>query len=258
MSAAANGDLRALTLVPAIDLRGGSCVRLSQGDPNRETRYESDPVKQARAFVAAGALRLHVVDLDGAFGTGENMTALAEICRAIDIPVQTGGGIRTHADVAARLDAGAQAVIVGTLLIEQPILARALVVEYGARIIAGIDARGSQVAVRGWLNDGGRDRDELLRELREWGLERVIFTEIARDGMGTGYDLRALATVAEVSCMRVTASGGAHSLADLEALARETPVGVDHAIIGRALYEGTIDLRAALARFSAPDGNAEA
>lgn len=240
--------MRPLTLVPAIDLRGGCCVRLAQGDPERETRYEPDPVKQARAFVKAGAQRLHVVDLDGAFGTGENLAALRAVCEAVDIPVQTGGGIRSRSDVLARREAGASYAILGTLLIEQPEIARAVIAEFGDSIIAGIDARGGKVAVRGWLDDAGRDRNEVIAELRDWGVRRVIFTEIARDGMGTGYDLAALREVAKIG-LHVTASGGAHVIGDLEKLAEETPANVDHAIIGRALYEGTLDLKNALTGF---------
>jgi phosphoribosylformimino-5-aminoimidazole carboxamide ribotide isomerase len=151
---------RPLTLYPAIDLRGGHAVRLERGDPARETRYDADPVARARAFVAAGARALHVVDLDGAFGTGENQAALRAICAAVEVPVQTGGGIRSRADVRARLDAGAHAVVIGTLLVEQPDDARALAAEYGARIVAGIDARGDAVATRGWLAESGASRDD--------------------------------------------------------------------------------------------------
>ncbi len=238
---------RALTIVPAIDLRGGRCVRLERGDPNKERSYGDDPVARARAFVEAGALRLHVVDLDGAFGTGENLEALRAICAAVDVPVQTGGGIRRAEDVQTKIDAGASAVIVGTLLVEAPEVVRELAATYPGRIIAGIDARGDRVATRGWLADAERSRDELVCEVAGWGIDRVIYTEIARDGMGSGYDLAALAHVAGLSPMHVTASGGAKSLDDLCALAEQTPANVDHAIVGRALYEGTIDLREALA-----------
>lgn len=243
---------RALTIVPAIDLRGGRCVRLERGDPTRERSYDDDPVARARAFVDAGAQRLHVVDLDGAFGTGENLSALRAICAAIAVPVQTGGGIRTVADVQTKLDAGAAAVIVGTLLVEEPDLVRAIVAAFPGRIIAGIDARGDRVATRGWLADGERSRDDLVREVAAWGIERVIYTEIARDGMGSGYDLDALAHVASLTSMHVTASGGAKSLEDLRALADRTPANVDAAIVGRALYEGTLDLREALTALTAP------
>ncbi len=236
-----------LTIVPAIDLRGGRCVRLLYGDPARETRYDGDPVERARGFVAAGARRLHVVDLDGAFGTGENLAALRAICAAVDVPVQTGGGIRCAADARARFSAGAAFVVLGTLLAEAPSEARALLEAFGPRAIAGVDARGDRVAVRGWQSQAPLGRDRFVRDLAAWGFERLIYTEIARDGAGTGYDVAALAHVAKLVPLRITASGGAKTLADLETLARGTPANVDAAIVGRALYEGTLDLAAALA-----------
>ena len=238
--------MRALLLLPAIDLRAGKCVRLERGDPARETQYDDDPVARARAFVAAGARALHVVDLDGAFGSGENAVALAAICAAVDVPVQTGGGVRTPADVRARIDAGAAAVVLGTILIEDPDGARAIVAEYGERIVAGIDARGDRVATRGWQKDAGVLRDDLVRDVAAWGVRRIVYTEIARDGMGSGYDVAALAHVAALAPVRITASGGAKSLADLTALRAGTPPNVDAAIVGRALYEGTLDLAQAL------------
>jgi len=244
------GDRR-LTLYPAIDLRGGFAVRLERGDPARETRYDADPVARARAFVAQGARALHVVDLDGAFGTGENQAALRAICVAAGVPVQTGGGIRSAGDVEARLSAGAQTVVIGTLLVERPDDARAIVERWGDRIVAGIDARGDRVATRGWLAESATSRDELVRTVAAWGVARVVYTEIARDGMGAGYDVDALAHVAALSPMRITASGGARTLADLRALRDATPANVDAAIVGRALYEGTLDLGEALAACTA-------
>jgi phosphoribosylformimino-5-aminoimidazole carboxamide ribotide isomerase len=238
--------VRSLTLYPAIDLRGGFAVRLERGDPGRETRYDADPVARARSFVAAGARALHVVDLDGAFGTGENQGALRAICAAVDVPVQTGGGIRSAEDVRARLGAGADAVVIGTLLVEHPDEARAIVELYGERIVAGIDARGDRVATRGWLAESGVSRDELVRTVASWGVRRIVYTEIARDGMGSGYDVAALAHVAALAPLHVTASGGARTLDDLRALRDGTPDNVDAAIVGRALYEGTLDLQEAL------------
>jgi phosphoribosylformimino-5-aminoimidazole carboxamide ribotide isomerase len=238
--------MRELLLLPAIDLRGGKCVRLERGDPSRETQYDDDPVARARAFVAAGAHALHVVDLDGAFGSGENAVALQAICAAVDVPVQTGGGVRTLADVQARIDAGAAAVVLGTILTEDPGAARAIVAAFGERIVAGIDARGDHVATRGWQKDAGVSRDDLVRDVAAWGVRRIVYTEIARDGMGSGYDVAALAHVAALAPVRFTASGGAKSLDDLIALRDGTPGNVDAAIIGRALYEGTLDLSAAL------------
>ena len=242
---------RTLTLYPAIDLRGGHAVRLERGDPARETRYDADPVARARAFVTAGAQALHVVDLDGAFGTGENQNALRAICAAAGVPVQTGGGIRTVDDVRARFAAGAHAVVIGTLLVEQPDVARAIVAEWGERIVAGIDARGDVVATRGWLSESAVSRDELVRTVAAWGVTRVVYTEIARDGMGAGYDVAALAHVASLAPVQVTASGGARTLDDLLALRDGTPDNVDAAIVGRALYEGTLDLAEALAALRA-------
>jgi phosphoribosylformimino-5-aminoimidazole carboxamide ribotide isomerase len=236
-----------LLLLPAIDLRAGRCVRLERGDPAREKRYDDDPVARARAFVAAGARALHVVDLDGAFGAGENRTALHAICASVEVPVQTGGGVRTLDDVRERIEAGAAAVVLGTLLVEDPAAARAIVATYGERIVAGIDARGDRVATRGWQHDAGVSRDDLVRAVAGWGVRRIVYTEIARDGMGSGYDVAALAAVAALAPVRVTASGGAKTLTDLAALRAGTPENVDAAIVGRALYEGTLDLREALA-----------
>ena len=240
-----------MTIYPAIDLRGGQAVRLERGDSARETRYDADPVGRARAFVAQGARALHVVDLDGAFGTGENHAALRAICAAVDVPVQTGGGIRSAADVAARFEAGAHAVVIGTLLVEAPDAARALVARWGDRVVAGIDARGDVVATRGWLTGSAISRDDLVRTVAAWGVERVVYTEIARDGMGSGFDIAALAHVAALAPLRITASGGARTVADLVALRAGTPANVDAAIVGRALYEGTLDLGAALASLQA-------
>ena len=238
---------RTLRILPAIDLRGGFAVRLERGDPARETRYDADPVERARTFVAAGARGLHVVDLDGAFGTGLNRAALRAICAAVDVPVQTGGGIRTAEDVAARFDAGAHAVVIGTLLVERPDDARAIAARWGERIVGGIDARGDRVATRGWLAESGASRDDLVRTVAGWGIARVVYTEITRDGMGSGYDVAALAHVAGLAPLRITASGGARTLDDLIALRDGTPENVDAAIVGRALYEGTLQLGDALA-----------
>ncbi len=244
-------DVRRLEIVPAIDLRAGRCVRLLYGDPARETRYDGDPLERAREFARAGARRIHVVDLDGAFGTGENLAALRAICAGAGVPVQTGGGIRSAADAEVRFAAGASFVVLGTLLAEAPEVARAIVATHGERIVAGVDARGGEVAIRGWGTVANRSRDVFVSELVAWGIARIVYTEIARDGAGTGYDVAALAHVASLGNVRVSASGGAKTLADLRALANGTPANVDHAIVGRALYEGTLDVRDAIAAFAA-------
>ena len=236
-----------MLVIPAIDLRAGRCVRMEQGDPSRETTYDEDPVARARAFVAQGAKRLHVVDLDGAFGSGENLAAIAAIARAVDVPIQVGGGIRSAEHAAARFEAGAAEIIIGTLFVEDERIARQIVGRYGERVIAGIDARGREVAVRGWQERTPVDRDALVKRVAHWGVRRVIFTEIRRDGMGEGYDIEALREVAAAAEVRVTASGGAQSVADLQKLRAAAPPAVDACIIGSALYRGTIDLAAAIA-----------
>jgi phosphoribosylformimino-5-aminoimidazole carboxamide ribotide isomerase len=238
---------RSILIVPAIDLRNGRCVRLRQGDPLQEKIYDADPVARAKAFVRAGANRLHVVDLDGALGSGENLAALRAICAATGVSVQTGGGVRRPADIEARFTAGATEVIIGTLLVEDPPGARMLIERYRDRLIAGIDARGDRVATRGWQQQTHVSRDELVGDVARWGVERVIYTEIARDGTGSGYDLAALSHVAKLAPVRITASGGARTVDDLLALREGTPSTVDSAIVGRALYEGTIDLGEAIA-----------
>lgn len=235
-----------MVVIPAIDLRNGKCVRMHQGDPNRETQYDEDPVEQAKAFVSAGAKRLHVIDLDGAFGSGENVAAIASICGAIDVPVESGGGIRTLDQAKARLAAGAAEIVIGTLLVEEERSARNIIGALGEKVIAGVDARGDRVAVRGWQSEAVVNRDALIKRVASWGVTRVIFTEIGRDGTGKGYDIEALNAVARLAQIRVTASGGARTIDDLRSLKNQTPENVDSLIIGRALYENTIDLATAI------------
>jgi phosphoribosylformimino-5-aminoimidazole carboxamide ribotide isomerase len=236
-----------MRVVPAIDLRGGKCVRMKQGDPTTEVEYDGDPVERAKAFVDAGAQRLHVIDLDAAFGSGENLPAVARICQAVDVPVQTGGGLRAVKHAEDAFAAGASEIILGTLLVEDERLARNIVNRFPGKVIAGIDARGSQVATHGWQERTPVDRDALVRRVAQWGVSRIIFTEIRRDGMGEGSDIEALCAVANAAEVRVTASGGARSIEDLRELKRSVPITVDSCIIGSALYNGTIDLEAAIA-----------
>jgi phosphoribosylformimino-5-aminoimidazole carboxamide ribotide isomerase len=234
-------------VIPAIDLRAGRCVRMEQGDPSTERVYDSDPVERAKAFVEAGAERLHVIDLDGAFGAGENLSAIASICKGVDVPVQTGGGLRTVKHAEDAFAAGAAEVILGTLLVEDERLARYMINRFRERVIAGIDARGSQVATHGWQERTPVDRDALVRRVAQWGVSRIIFTEIRRDGMGEGYDIDALNAVANVAEVRITASGGARNIEDLNLLKRSVPMTVDSCIVGSALYKGTLDLKTAIA-----------
>lgn len=236
-----------MLVIPAIDLRGGRCVRMQQGDPTTESTYDGDPVERAKAFVDAGAQRLHVIDLDGAFGSGENLAAVAAICGAVDVPVQTGGGLRNVTQAEAAFAAGAAEIILGTLLVEDERVARNIVGRFAGKVIAGVDARGNQVAIHGWQERTPVDRDALVRRIAQWGIGRVIFTEIRRDGMGEGYDIDALNAVASAADVSVTASGGARNIDDLQTLKGSVPARVDSCIVGSALYKGTIDLKEAIA-----------
>ncbi|HEY8314997.1 MAG TPA: HisA/HisF-related TIM barrel protein [Candidatus Baltobacteraceae bacterium] len=236
-----------MLVIPAIDLRGGKTVRMQQGDPSRETTYDGDPIARAKSFVAAGAKQLHVIDLDGAFGSGENHEAIARICRAVDVPVQTGGGIRTLKHAQSRIDAGAAYVILGTLLVEEERVARYVIGQLGDKVLAGIDARGTMIATRGWQERTPVNRDALVKRVAQWGIARIIHTEIGRDGTGEGYDIDALTEVAHDAEILVTASGGASTLEHLRELKAKAPSSVDSAIVGRALYEGTLDLAEAIA-----------
>lgn len=239
-----------MLVVPAIDLRGGKCVRMRQGDPTTEVEYDGDPVERAKAFVDAGAQRLHVIDLDAAFGSGENLIAVERICRSVTVPVQMGGGLRAVKHAEEAFAAGASEIILGTLLVEDERLARHIVSRFPGKVIAGIDARGSQVATHGWQERTPVDRDALVRRIAQWGVSRVIFTEIRRDGMGEGYDIDALNAVANAAEVKVTASGGARNLDDLRELKRSVPVTVDSCIVGSALYNQTLDLETAIASLS--------
>ncbi|HTU81651.1 MAG TPA: 1-(5-phosphoribosyl)-5-[(5-phosphoribosylamino)methylideneamino]imidazole-4-carboxamide isomerase [Candidatus Acidoferrales bacterium] len=236
-----------MLVIPAIDLRAGKCVRMEQGDPNTERSYDGDPVERAKAFVDEGARRLHVIDLDGAFGSGENIAAVESICSAIDVPVQVGGGLRAVKHAEGAFNAGASEIILGTLLVEDERLARHIISRFPGKVIAGIDARGSQVATHGWQERTPVDRDALVRRVAQWGVSRIIFTEIRRDGMGEGYDIDALNAVANAAEVKITASGGARNIDDLLELKRSVPLTVDSCIVGSAFYKGTMNLGEAIA-----------
>ena len=236
-----------LELYPAIDLRDGRCVRLYQGDYGRETVYGEDPVAQALAFEAEGAAWIHVVDLDAA-RTGEplNRPVVATIAAAVSVPVQTGGGVRDEAAAEALIDAGVARVVLGTAALEHPDLVRRLAPRFPVAV--GLDARGREVAVRGWEEGSGRDLLDVAREFADAGVAALVVTEIGRDGTLQGPDLEGLAAVLDATEIDVIASGGVGSLDDLRAL-DELEVGgrrLAGAIVGRALYEGAFTLTAAL------------
>ena len=235
-----------MILYPAIDLKDGACVRLLRGDMAAATVYGEDPAAQAAAFAAAGCGWLHVVDLDGAFaGRPENAGAVAAILAAVDVPVQLGGGIRDRATIERWIEAGVARVILGTAAVEDPALVRAAAAAHPGRIAVGLDARGGRVATRGWAEETGAEATGLARAYEDAGIAAIIYTDIERDGAMQGPNVAATAALARAVDVPVVASGGVSSLADLEAL--RDAGGIAGAISGRALYDGALDLRAALA-----------
>lgn len=234
-------------LFPAIDLRGGRCVRLYQGDYGRETVYGDDPVAQALAFAAAGAPWIHVVDLDAA-RTGEptNREAIAAIAAAVDVPVQTGGGIRSREAAEVLFDAGVARVVIGTAALDDPGLVRDLAADQ--RVAVGLDVRGTEVAVHGWTEGSGRQAAEVAAEFAASGVEALIVTQIARDGTLEGPDVEGLAAMLAETEIDIVASGGVGNLSHLSLLAelRSDDRGVVGVIVGRALYEGAFTVEEAL------------
>jgi phosphoribosylformimino-5-aminoimidazole carboxamide ribotide isomerase len=237
-------------LYPSIDLRGGQCVRLRQGDFEAETVYDADPLQVARDFAAAGTRWIHVVDLDAA-RTGEpaNVTIIETICSTVPSRVQVGGGIRSAEVAGEFLAAGAARVVIGTSAIEHPDVVDELTTMHPGQIAVGLDARGREVAVRGWTQGTGVDLVERARELETSGASALIVTEIGRDGTMAGPDLEQLGAVLEATHLPVIASGGVGALSDLTAL-RQLRVGerrLAGAIVGRAIYEGRFGVAEALA-----------
>lgn len=234
------------TLYPAVDIKGGRAVRLTQGRADRETVYDDDPVAAATRFVEQGATWLHVVDLDAAFeGEPRNRHLIADIVAATGVPVQASGGVRTLDDLAASLDYGASRVVIGTMALEDPDLVRRAVEEHGDKVAIGLDADGTTLRARGWTSESG-DLFTALRRFTQMGVARFVFTDIGRDGMLAGPNLERLREVADATTAHVTASGGVASLDDLRALATCHP-RVDAAIVGKALYAGRFTLDQALA-----------
>ena len=239
-----------MDLYPAIDLRGGQCVRLYQGDFAQETVYGDDPVAQARLFADAGAPWIHVVDLDAA-RTGEpvNRPVIGAIAAAVGVPVQTGGGVRDDASALALLEAGVGRVVIGTAALEAPDWARSLATRYPGKVALGLDVRGREVAVRGWVEGSGRSIGEVAAELDDAGFAALIVTQINVDGAGSGPDLDLYAELLDEVETEVIASGGVGSADHLRALASfgEDGTPLAGAIVGRALYDGALTIDEALA-----------
>ena len=234
-----------MIIYPAIDLRGGKVVRLKEGDPARMTAYSDDPAEMARKWLGMGAAWLHVVNLDGAFGESDdaNRSALEAILK-LGAQVQFGGGMRSLDAIEDTIALGVSRVVLGTIAIEQPKVVIAALNKFGPEKIAvGIDARDGLVAVRGWKSDSGILAKNMALQMRTVGLRTVIFTDIRRDGLGSGLNIPSTRELADVSGLDVIASGGVHTLDDVIAAQDAKLSG---AIIGRALYEGTIDLEKAL------------
>ena len=238
------------TLYPAVDIRGGRAVRLTQGRADAETVYDSDPVAAAVAFAEAGAQWLHVVDLDAAFdGDPRNRHLIADIVTATGIPVQASGGVRSMADLDAAVEYGASRVVLGTMALEEPSFVAAAVAEHGDKVAVGLDADGTTLKARGWTTESG-DLFEALDRFTMMGVQRFVFTDISRDGMLSGPNVERLREVAEATVARVTASGGVSSIDDLVALRAAHP-RVDAAIVGKALYAGRFSLPEALTAMAA-------
>jgi len=237
-----------MNIYPAIDLRGGNCVRLVKGDFSRETIYSTDPGAMAREWASAGASSIHVVDLDGALaGESRNLEAIKAIMKEGGIPIEVGGGIRNMSHIERLLSAGVHQVILGSAAVKNPELVKEACKAYPGRIVVGIDAKNGDVAVEGWEASGHIQAEELAKKMADAGVERIIFTDIARDGMLSGVNVEATVAVAKASGLKVTASGGVASLEDLKILKKRETDGIEGCIIGKALYTGAIDLRQAVA-----------
>ncbi|MCL4819704.1 MAG: 1-(5-phosphoribosyl)-5-[(5-phosphoribosylamino)methylideneamino]imidazole-4-carboxamide isomerase [Vicinamibacteria bacterium] len=235
-----------MLIAPAIDVRGGRVVRLIQGDAARETVYEQDPAAVARRFAAAGARRIHLVDLDGAIDARPQPEAVAAVVAAATVPVEVGGGIRDLDTAARYVDGGAERVIFGTAAVAEPAVVAAACARWPGRVAVAVDVKDGRIAVRGWTEQSALEPLAFARRLRELGVTRVQYTDVSRDGTFTGPNLPATERIARESGLRVTVAGGIARLDDLRALRALEPHGVDEAVVGKALYEG---------RFTIPEAN---
>lgn len=237
-----------MIILPAIDLKEGRCVRLEQGLMDKDTVYNDDPAAQALTWQEQGGEYLHIVDLDGAFaGVPKNKSAIKSIVEAIDIPSELGGGIRDLETIEAYLDLGINRVILGTIAKENPELVKEACRQFPGQIVVGIDAKDGLVAVRGWAELTKKKATEMAREMEGFGVEAIIYTDIARDGMMQGPNIEATKALAEAINIPVIASGGLSTLDDIRRLLEIESSGVSGVITGKAIYSGAIDLREAVA-----------
>jgi len=243
-----------MIVIPAIDIRGGRCVRLVQGHPEDETVFSDDPVEMARRWTGEGAERLHVVNLDGAFaaGGGDNAALLnrriiADMAAAVEVPIQLGGGLHSIEDIEEALSLGVDRVILGTVAVEKPDVVANAVQRWGAeRILVGIDGRDGMAMTHGWQRESSTPVLDLALHMRSLGIMRIVYTDVQRDGMLVGLNLEATTKLARASGLRVIASGGVRSLDDIVALLPLEQEGVEGVIAGRALYTRSLDLGEAL------------
>ncbi|NLJ56648.1 MAG: 1-(5-phosphoribosyl)-5-[(5-phosphoribosylamino)methylideneamino]imidazole-4-carboxamide isomerase [Firmicutes bacterium] len=237
-----------MLVIPAIDLHGGKCVRLLQGKREKETVYSSNPVEVALKWQSAGAKRLHIIDLDGAFaGRPVNSAIIEKIASQIKIPLQLGGGIRDHQTIQNALELGVSKVILGTAAVEKPELVKEMAALYGEKILVGIDARDGFVAVKGWVEASSKKALDFALKMQAYGVQEIIYTDISRDGTLAGPNLKALKEMAVALKIPVIAAGGVSSLDDLRLLKDLAPFGVRSVITGQALYAGRFSLEEARA-----------
>ena len=236
-----------MIIFPAIDIRGGKCVRLLKGDFAKETVFSDKPEEMAKKWQAQGAQFLHLVDLDGALaGKPQNLATVEKILAAVDIPVELGGGIRTLESIDEVLALGVRRVILGSVAVRDPELVKTACAKYGDRIVVGIDAKDGIVAVDGWGVSGDVDATALAKEMKKAGVKTIIYTDISRDGTLSGVNVEATAKLARESGVAIVASGGVKSIADIEALKPYEKDGIEGVIVGKSIYMGTLDLAKAI------------
>lgn len=239
------------TVYPSIDLRGGQVVRLRQGDPNQQTTYSDNPVSIAKKWAGEGATWLHMVNLDGAFGDAagakSNRRVLNDIGCSVKMKIQFGGGLRSMDDVKAAFDSGVDRVVLGTAAAENPALVADVLALYGTeRLVVGLDSRDGMIVTRGWKHDSHMPASELGILMHEMGVVHALYTEVARDGMMAGTAAEMTAALAQLTGLSVIASGGVRNIDDVKELLLYAPRGIAGVIVGRSLYEGTLNLKEAL------------
>jgi phosphoribosylformimino-5-aminoimidazole carboxamide ribotide isomerase len=229
-------------LIPAVDLKGGKCVRLQEGVASRATEYSNDPVAMAQQWEASGASRLHLVDLDGAFsGKSAHLEIAKRIFQTLKIPVQFGGGLRELDQIETILSLGARRAILGTIAVDHPEIVQEAVKRFGDAIVVGIDARNGNVALRGWVDVTTMPAVELARRMKDFGVARIIYTDVARDGMLTGVNVDETEKLGSQAGIKVIGSGGVSSVSDVRALWERRAAGIEGVILGRSLYDRKID-----------------